>query len=194
MAAVVDDLADKAPAPREAADDGVVLLGVCAGLQPLGHRYIPASGPALEGVAVLDIETRGAHQRFMQHVATVVGFESHSGLAEVGPDARPFGHMLAGAGNNGRDGTEGAQRENVFGTYLHGPILPKNPWLSDQLIRLALERRTGEAVELTALDDRVELHAHAVAHERALRNWGRMHAVEPARLARDNADGDHNSA
>jgi CobQ-like glutamine amidotransferase family enzyme len=201
MAVVVDDLADKAQALREAADAGVVFLGVCAGLQLLGHRYIPASGRALEGVAILDIETRGAHQRFMQHAAvsvdidgergTVVGFENHSGLTEIGPDARPFGYMLAGAGNNGRDGTEGARRSNVFGTYLHGPILPKNPWLTDELIRLAMERRTSGSVELSPLDDTLELNAHAVAYQRALRNRGRTHAIEPARLARDTAGGDH---
>lgn len=204
MAVVVDDLANKAPALREAAADGVVFLGVCAGLQLLGHRYIPASGAALAGAGLLDIETRGAGQRFMQHAAasvtidghrgTVVGFENHSGLTEVGPGARPFGHMLAGAGNNGHDGTEGAQQDHVFGTYLHGPILPKNPWLCDQLIRLAMERRVRGHVELAPLDDTMELQAHAVALERALHNRGRLTAVEPARLARDRAGGDHPAA
>ena len=89
----------------------------------------------------------------MQHAAievtmngetgTVVGFENHSGQTTLGPGAKPFGTIVAGAGNNGRDGTEGAVRDNVYATYLHGPVLPKNPWLTDQLIKIALERRMG---------------------------------------------------
>ena len=115
----------------------------------------------MEGAAILDLETHGGPQRFMQHAAievtmngetgTVVGFENHSGQTTLGPGAKPFGTIVAGAGNNGRDGTEGAVRDNVYATYLHGPVLPKNPWLTDQLIKIALERRMGQPVELTPL-------------------------------------------
>ncbi len=195
MAVAAGDLQRKAPSLREAADRGVVIFAVCAGLQLLGHRYIPSIGATMEGIGILDLETRGGPQRFMQHAAcdvtfadrteTVVGFENHSGLTELGPGARPFGRVVAGAGNNGRDGTEGAVRDHVYATYLHGPVLPKNPWLTDELIRVALERRVGAPVDLAPLDDALERHAHDVALEKALRNRGRRTALEPARLVRD---------
>jgi CobQ-like glutamine amidotransferase family enzyme len=194
MAAVAADLPRVAGALRDAADAGVVMLAVCAGLQLLGHAYIPNAGPALEGAHVIDLETRGGSQRFMQHAAceveiagetgTVVGFENHSGVTELGPGAVPFGRVVAGAGNNGRDGTEGARRDNVFATYLHGPVLPKNPWLADQLLRIALERRTGAPVTLAPLDDAVETHSHDVALAKAMRNRGQRTALTPARLGR----------
>ncbi|HEX5452029.1 MAG TPA: hypothetical protein VFW86_06520 [Candidatus Limnocylindrales bacterium] len=194
MAVAAADFAAKAGSLRDAADQGTVVFAVCAGLQLLGHRYVPSVGPAMEGAGILDLETRGGPQRFMQHAACaveidgrrelVVGFENHSGLTELGPGLAPFGTVVAGAGNNGRDGTEGARRANVFATYLHGPVLPKNPWLTDQLIRIALERRVGGPVELAPLDDAEEARAHAVALDKALRNKGSLTAVEPARLAR----------
>lgn len=194
MQVAAADLGLKAASLREAADRGVVVFAVCAGLQLLGHRYIASSGEVMEGAAILDLETRGGPQRFMQHAAvnveiegqrgTVVGFENHSGQTELGPGARPLGTMVAGAGNNGRDGTEGAVRDHVYATYLHGPVLPKNPWLTDQLIRIALERKAGRPVELAPLDDEVEQRAHDVALAKALRNKGQRTALEPARLMR----------
>lgn len=194
MAIAASDLQQKAPSLREAADQGVVIFAVCAGLQLLGHRYIPSLGATMEGIGILDLETRGGPQRFMQHAAcevtfgdrseTVVGFENHSGLTELGPEVQPFGRVVAGAGNNGVDGTEGAVRDHVYATYLHGPILPKNPWLTDELIRTALERKVSAHVDLAPLDDGLELHAHDVALAKALRNRGRRTALEPARLVR----------
>ncbi|HEX8938584.1 MAG TPA: hypothetical protein VF763_00355 [Candidatus Limnocylindrales bacterium] len=194
MAVAAGDLARKTPSLRAAADAGVTIFAVCAGLQLLGHRYIPSVGEPMEGAGILDLETRGGPQRFMQHAAcevtlggeteTVVGFENHSGLTELGSGVRPFGRVVAGAGNNGRDGTEGAIRDNVLATYLHGPVLPKNPWLTDQLIRIALSRRMGGPVELVELDDELERQAHEVALAKALRNRGQRTALEPARLVR----------
>jgi CobQ-like glutamine amidotransferase family enzyme len=194
MTLVAADLPRIAGALRDAADAGVVMLPVCAGLQLLGHAYIPGAGSALEGAHVLDLETRGGSQRFMQHAAcevtidsetdTVVGFENHSGVTELGPGAVPFGRVVAGAGNNGRDGNEGARRDNVFATYLHGPVLPKNPWLADMLVRIALSRRTGARVHLAPLDDALERRNHDVALEKALRNRGQRTALTPARLHR----------
>jgi len=194
MQVAAADLGLKAPSLQEAADQGVVIFAVCAGLQLLGHRYVSNSGEEMLGAGILDLETRGGPQRFMQHVAvemtidgatnTVVGFENHSGLTELGPGVQPIGRMIAGAGNNGRDGTEGAVRDHVYATYLHGPVLPKNPWLADQLIRVALERRMGVPVELAPLDDTEEQRAHDVALAKALANSGRRTAVEPARLVR----------
>jgi CobQ-like glutamine amidotransferase family enzyme len=194
MGIVANDLRHKASSFREAADAGVTMFAVCAGLQLLGHRYIPSAGPALDGVAVLDLETRGGKQRFMQHAAcdvtfgeetqTVVGFENHSGLTDLGPGVQPFGKVLAGAGNNGHDQTEGAVRNRVFATYLHGPVLPKNPWLADLLLALALERAVGEPVTLDPLDDTIEQRNHSAALRKAMRNRGRRTAIEPARLGR----------
>jgi CobQ-like glutamine amidotransferase family enzyme len=115
----------------------------------------------------------------------VVGFENHSGLTQLGPGARPFGTIVAGAGNNGQDGTEGAVRDHVYATYLHGPVLPKNPWLTDQLIRIALERAVGRPVSLAPLEDGIESRAHDVALAKARRNRGRFTALTPARLVRD---------
>ena len=194
MAVAASDLQAKAPSLRDAADAGVVIFAVCAGLQLLGHRYIPSAGAPMEGLGILDLETRGGPQRYMQHAAcevtiggrtdVVVGFENHSGVTELGPGAQPFGRVVAGAGNNGHDGSEGAVRDHVYATYLHGPVLPKNPWLTDRLIEVVLERRHGTPVELEPLDDAVEQRAHAVALEKAMRNRGRMTALEPARLVR----------
>ncbi len=194
MALAAADMPRIAGALRDAADAGVVMLPVCAGLQLLGHAYIPNAGPALEGAHVLDLETRGGSQRFMQHAAcevtilgetaTVVGFENHSGVTELGPGAVPFGRVVAGAGNNGRDGNEGARRDNVFATYLHGPVLPKNPWLADVLVRIALARRTGASVVLAPLDDAIESHNHDVALAKALRHRGERTALTPAQLHR----------
>ena len=194
MTLVARDLPRIAGALRDAADAGVVMLPVCAGLQLFGHRYVPNSGEALEGAHVLDLETLGGSQRFMQHAAcevtidgeaaTVVGFENHSGVTELGPGVEPFGRVVAGAGNNGTDGREGARRDNVFATYLHGPVLPKNPWLADQLARIALSRRTGAPVVLAPLDDAVETRNHDVALAKAMRNRGQRTALTPATLHR----------
>jgi lipid II isoglutaminyl synthase (glutamine-hydrolysing) len=194
MDVVARDLGLKIPSLREAADQGVLIFAVCAGLQLLGHRYIPSVGEPMEGAAILDLETRGGSQRFMQHAAvevtlngqtgTVVGFENHSGQTTLGPGARPFGTIVAGAGNNGQDGSEGAVRDNVYATYLHGPVLPKNPWLTDQLIKIAIERRTGQPVELAPLDDTAEDRAHEVALAKAMRNKGQYTALTPAELVR----------
>jgi CobQ-like glutamine amidotransferase family enzyme len=195
MQVAAADLGFKAPSLREAADQGVVIFAVCAGLQLLGHRYVPSAGEPMQGAAILDLETHGGAQRFMQHAAvevtldgetgTVVGFENHSGLTKLGPGARPFGSVVAGAGNNGQDGTEGAVRDHVYATYLHGPVLPKNPWLTDQLIRIALERAVGHSVSLAPLEDGLESRAHDVALAKARRNRGRFTALTPARLVRD---------
>jgi lipid II isoglutaminyl synthase (glutamine-hydrolysing) len=93
----------------------------------------------------------------------LAGFENHGGRTVLGPDAEPLGRVLHGHGNNGRDGYEGVKRLNLIGTYLHGPLLPKNAWLADRLIALAIERRTGSLPELEPLGDELETAAHAGA-------------------------------
>jgi hypothetical protein len=202
MAVAARDFARKSPSLRDAAADGVVVFAVCAGLQLLGHRYISNDGEEMLGADILDLETRGGPQRFMQHAAcevtidgvteTVVGFENHSGLTELGAGCEPFGRVIAGAGNNGRDGLEGARFRNVFATYLHGPCLPKNPWLTDELIKIAIARAEGlprGQVFLAPLDDELESRAHEVALAKALANRGQRTALEPARLVRGQKKG-----
>jgi CobQ-like glutamine amidotransferase family enzyme len=114
----------------------------------------------------------------------VVGFENHSGRTTLGSNAQPFGTVVAGAGNNSTDGTEGARQRNVFATYLHGPVLPKNPWLADALAQLAWERKVGGSIELTALDDSVEQTNHDKALDLALAHVGEATVLQPAQLAR----------
>ncbi len=197
MAVAAADLPLKTPSLRAAAEEGVIVFAVCAGLQLLGRRYVSSAGEELPGAGILDLTTRAGSQRFMQHAAcevtidgqtgTVVGFENHSGLTVLGPDCPAFGRVVAGAGNNGRDGQEGARWRNVFATYLHGPCLPKNPWLADQLLRLALARAEGvppHEVRLAPLDDTLENRSHDVALALAMANRGRRTALEPARLNR----------
>ena len=105
--------------------------------------------------------------------STVVGFENHSGRTYLGPGVKPLGTVLKGYGNNGEDKTEGVRYKNVFGSYSHGPILPKNPELCDEILRSALERRYGRA-DLSPLEDRFEKLAHEKVLERVLsdRNSG----------------------
>ncbi len=175
----------KGEALREAAASGKVILGVCGGYQLLGHAYRPAEGEDLEGLGLLDVVTvhpGKAAKRLIGNIVircallggrTLVGFENHGGRTALGSGVRPLGVVLAGFGNNGEDGTEGAVCGNVYGTYLHGPLLPKNPAFADFLIARALETRYGK-VHLRALDDRVEEEAHRAAAALALRGrpWG----------------------
>ncbi len=197
MGVAAADFALKAPSLRAAVAEGVLVFAVCAGLQLLGHRYVASSGEEMLGAGILDLETRGGPERFMQHAAcdvelngateTVVGFENHSGQTTLGSGCEPLGRVVAGAGNNGSDGFEGARSGNVFATYLHGPVLPKNPWLTDQLLKIAIGRKEGTSasrVNLAPLDDAVESHAHAVALAKAMANKGKRTALEPAKLVR----------
>ncbi len=158
---------------RAAVEDGLVVLSICGGYQLLGHYYQPHRGDRLPGIGVFDAYTVAGPERFIGNVVisspllpgeaqTVVGFENHSGLTFLNPGCQPLGAVLKGKGNNGRDGLEGAVYKNCFGTYLHGPVLPKNPRFVDHLLKLALARRYGEA-PLTELDDRVEAAAHQAA-------------------------------
>ncbi len=162
----------KGTALREAAQDGAAILAVCGGYQLLGRYYRPAEGPDLEGLGLLDLHTvhpgPGARRLIGNIVVResgtgriLVGFENHGGRTYLGPGARPIGTAVVGFGNNGQDRGEGAVWRSVYGTYLHGPLLPKNPWLADELIASALRRRYGQ-VELAPLPD-VEEHAAAVA-------------------------------
>jgi CobQ-like glutamine amidotransferase family enzyme len=163
----------------DAIDDGAVVLAVCGGYQLLGHSY-QLAGERIPGLGVADLETvREEGPRLIGNVAIevdlgdgpreIAGFENHGGRTHLGPDATPLGRVIKGFGNNGRDGLEGVRRANLFGTYIHGPLLPKNVWLADRLLALALGRREGRQPDLEPLDDALEAAAHASAERAAMR-------------------------
>ncbi len=166
------DFAARASQLRAMADDGVVMLAICGSYQMLGHAFVTQDGRHIEGTGVLDVITHGQAERLIgnNYVDTaetigaglLVGYENHSGLTTLGSDARPLGSTQPGRGNNGKDRTEGAVRDNVIGTYLHGPVLAKSPGLADELLRRALARRGADAT-LAPLDDRLAERAARVA-------------------------------
>lgn len=144
-------------------DRGAVFLGICGGYQLFGHYYQPHEGEKLLGIGLLDAYTVAGNKRFIGNVTveadvseinTLVGFENHSGLTYLQGETIPLGNVLIGNGNNGVDKTEGARYKNVFGTYLHGSFLPKNPKFTDYMLELVL----GE--KLDPLDDTIENSAH----------------------------------
>jgi lipid II isoglutaminyl synthase (glutamine-hydrolysing) len=174
MVAAASDLAAKAGPLREAIETDAVVLAVCAGYQLLGKYYQPPTGSAIEGVGMLDVVTEGGPTRFIGHVAAecnlgsgrtgqLTGFENHSGRSYLGRGVEPLARVVAGSGNNGKDGTEGARYRQVYATYLHGPVLPKNPWLTDHLLATAIARRHPDFGPLTPLPDKTEEQAHAAA-------------------------------
>lgn len=163
------DFAARAGELRAMADDGVVMLAICGTYQMLGHEFITHDGRRIPGVGVLDVVTRGQQRRLIGNnfvdtaaAGRLVGYENHSGLTELGPDVQPLGTTEVGRGNNGVDRTEGAVRDNVIGTYLHGPVLAKSPRFADELIRRALRRR-GMSDHLDPLDDSLAERAARVA-------------------------------
>jgi lipid II isoglutaminyl synthase (glutamine-hydrolysing) len=177
-AVAADMVASKREAIAAAVEDGAVVLAVCGGYQLLGHSY-QLGEERLPGLGLADLETvREPGERLIGNVAievdmgagpqTLAGFENHGGRTYLGEDATPLGRVLRGFGNNGRDGLEGVRRANLIGTYLHGPLLPKNAWLADRLVGLALERRYGRPPELEPLDDRLEQAAQRCARDVAL--------------------------
>jgi CobQ-like glutamine amidotransferase family enzyme len=168
-----DMLRTKRDAIASAVDDGAALLAVCGGYQLLGHRY-QLGDQSITGLGIADLETvREPGPRLIGNVSIEVdlgqgptvlaGFENHGGRTYLGSSAEALGRVLHGHGNNGRDGYEGVQQANMIGTYLHGPLLPKNAWLADRLIALAIGRRTGSEPELEPLGDELEISAHESA-------------------------------
>lgn len=153
-----------------AIEEGLVVLAICGGYQLLGLYYQPLVGPEIPGLGILDFYTRAGTRRLIGNIAIetdlngekvrVCGFENHSGQTFLG-NIKPLGRVLKGYGNNSRDGFEGARYKNVFCSYLHGPLLPKNPVLTDHLIHLALERKGMDCL-LSPLDDRIEHLANKV--------------------------------
>ena len=152
-----------------AVQDGLPFLTICGGYQMMGNYYETYDGVRCDFIGAVDLYTIGSKERMIGNYkyrcgeesggSVVVGFENHSGQTFLGEGVQPLGKVLAGFGNNGKDGTEGVRYHNLFGTYSHGPLLPKNPALCDHILLTALQRKYGTA-ELTPLDDAAELAAH----------------------------------
>jgi CobQ-like glutamine amidotransferase family enzyme len=170
----LDMVQTKRDALHAAADRGAVVFAVCGGYQLLGHGYAMGE-ERLPGVGLVDLETvRGEGPRLIGNVAieldggeVLAGFENHGGRTRLGPDARPLGRVLRGHGNDGRSGYEGVRggpHDTVVGTYLHGPLLPKNAHFADWLTAMALRMAPSQ---LVPLDDELESAAHAAARRAA---------------------------
>lgn len=172
---LLDDLWDggedsKAKQLTRAIEADAPTLAICGGYQLLGEYYLTHTGEECRFIGAIPFHTIGAAERMIGNLLftadgiagcpQVVGFENHSGKTFLGDGLAPLGHVDKGFGNNGEDGTEGLRYRNVMGTYSHGPLLPKNPAVADELIRLALERKYGADIELAALEDSLELRAH----------------------------------
>jgi len=146
-------------------DENKVFLAICGGYQLLADYFQPIEGERLLGISLLSGYTVGGKKRFIGNVTaktdftmpeTIVGFENHSGRTYLTGNTKPLANILIGNGNNGKDCTEGARYKNVFGTYLHGSFLPKNPHFTDYLIKLAFNGN----IELSPLDDEIEINTH----------------------------------
>jgi CobQ-like glutamine amidotransferase family enzyme len=184
---VAQNLAAKA-APLVAAvrDGGAALLAVCGGYQLLGRGYRGFHGEDMPGVGLLPLAAVAGERRMIGDVLlecelepgdrrTLAGFENHAGRTRLDPGAEPLGRVVAGFGNDGESGFEGCRVGRAIGTYLHGPLLPRNPWLADWLLAQALAHRTGgEPPELAPLGDELESLAHGVSAERARARGGRF--------------------
>jgi CobQ-like glutamine amidotransferase family enzyme len=183
---VAENLAGKAEQLREAVATGAAALAVCGGYQLLGRGYRGFHGEHMPGVGLLPLETVAGERRMIGDVLiecelepgvrrTVAGFENHAGRTRLDPGAEPLGRVLAGFGNDGESGFEGCRSGRVLGTYLHGPLLPRNPWLADWLLEQALAHHAGgEPPRLAPLPDELETRAHEVSAARARSRGGRF--------------------
>ncbi len=183
---IAPDLAEKGQAIRELVDDGAALLAVCGGYQLLGRGYLGRDGAHMQGAGLFPHETVAGERRMIGDVLleceldhgvrrTIAGFENHAGRTKLDPGAEPLGRVVAGFGNDGESGYEGCRVGRALGTYLHGPLLPRNPWLADLLLSWAIAHRQGLPPEpLEPLPDRLEAIAHAVAAGRARARGGRF--------------------
>jgi CobQ-like glutamine amidotransferase family enzyme len=179
---VARDLVAKGRALREAVEAGAAFLAVCGGYQLLGRFYRDRAGVDLPGIGLLPLHTVAGERRMIGDVLlecewagrTLAGFENHAGRTVLDEGAEPLGRVLAGFGNDGESGHEGCRLHRAYGTYLHGPLLPRNPWFADRLLADALAHATGEEQELPPLEDELEAEAHAVASQRARDRGGRF--------------------
>lgn len=171
------DLFKKQETLRDIINKAVPGLFICGAYQFLGNFYKEANGNIIKGLGIFDLYTENSeenHKRLIGNISfesttlsyRLLGFENHGGRTYLGNNMKPFGQVIQGFGNNGKDGTEGAIYKNSFGTYLHGPILPKNPVFADYLIQKALEIKYKENILLTKLDDDLENKARMAIAKR----------------------------
>jgi len=185
QALVASDLAEKGDGIRKLVEEGTALLAVCGGYQLLGRGYRGRDGSFMPGARLFPHETIAGERRMIgdvlldcvlepgEHLA-VAGFENHAGRTRLDPGAVPLGSVVAGFGNDGESGYEGCRVGRAIGTYLHGPLLPRNPRLADLLLSWALAHAgDGEVPKLSPLDDRLETTAQAIAAGRARERGGR---------------------
>lgn len=171
---VAQDLQKKGKILKELVEKGVPLLAICGGYQLLGEYYQPHVGPNIVGIDLFPTYTKASHDRMIGNLVvqesdiklqdtvdhTLVGFENHSGKTYLKAGAQPLGKVISGFGNNGENRTEGCVYKNAIGCYMHGSLLPKNPVLTDWLIKTALEVKYAKNVNLEPLDDTFETNAH----------------------------------
>jgi lipid II isoglutaminyl synthase (glutamine-hydrolysing) len=182
QALIAPDFAAKGEQLREAVAGGAAVLAVCGGYQLLGSFYRDRLGNELPGAGLLPLHTVAGEKRMIGDVLlecgwaggrTLAGFENHAGRTLLEAGAEPLGRVVAGYGNDGESGQEGCRAGRVLGTYLHGPLLPRNPWLADWLLAQSLAHRTGDEPELGRLPDDLEREAHEVSARRARERGGR---------------------
>jgi CobQ-like glutamine amidotransferase family enzyme len=187
QALIAPDLAAKGAAISAAVEGGAALLAVCGGYQLLGRGYRGRDGSFMRGAGLFPHETVAGERRMIGDVLlacelepgtprTLAGFENHAGRTRLDPGAEPLGRVIAGFGNDGQSGFEGCRVEAALGTYLHGPLLPRNPWLADWLLSRALAHASGggEPPVLAPLTDELEAQAHSVSAQRARDRGGRF--------------------
>ena len=181
---IQDDLLKNATSLRKMAADNTPMLVICGLYQLFGHYFETDAKHHIDGIGIFDAWTKAGPTRLTGNIITeasfndpseinqnsnqnfeFVGYENHSGLTYLNKNQKPFGKVIKGAGNNGSDGTEGARTNNVFGSYLHGPILPKNPYLADELIRIAMVNKYG-SFSPKKIDDSIAQKARSVAANR----------------------------
>ncbi len=185
QALIAPDLAAKGDAIRAAVDRGVAVLAVCGGYQLLGRFYRDLAGAELPGAGLFPLQTLAGERRLIGDCLlecelvpgekrTLAGFENHAGLTSLDAGAKPLGRVVAGFGNDGESGFEGCRVGTAIGTYLHGPLLPRNPWLADWVLAQAIAHRSGARPELEELPDVLEDEAHRVSAGRARSRGGRF--------------------
>jgi len=182
QALIAPDIAAKGPALHDAVAGGAAFLAVCGGYQLLGRYYRDRSGVELPGCSLLPLHTVAGEGRMIGDVLlecewagqTLAGFENHAGRTYLEDGAEPLGRVLAGFGNDGTSGYEGCKAGRVVGTYLHGPLLPRNPWFADWMLAEAAAHQLRDVPTFEPLDDELELQAHGVSADRARARGGRF--------------------
>lgn len=167
---VAGDLIKKRGTLKQMIEDGIPGLYICGAYQFLGKYYREADGTIINGLGILDLYTENPGIGFSRLIGNtaarvldnkiIVGFENHGGRTYLGKSVKPLGKVIKGFGNNGKDSTEGAIYKNSFGSYFHGPILPENPEFADLLIKLALEKKYKKDINISSLNDTLEIKAH----------------------------------